>query len=226
MPTKTFDEFKSHFFAYKPSVTEKELAICEQQYESYSLHLKDLEYFEPVEKWYGSDWLSHYQKDLNDIFHVDEMTDEQFHFMVEPSFKPESLLILEQYNDVYRLTYIALSKNYWTIFYEGDKQAHIDKTISKAELSKTVGDKIFALLNKAIAEARKPLGGRIVLDGVTYLMSKKFNNERITVSKDSPDEGSMSERIIAIMQLLIDNITMLNDAVTLNIETRIAEIED
>jgi len=222
----TFDDFKKQFEIFSKIDTAEKLAICESQYEKHLLHIEAENYFEPKIERLGDDIISKYEKNLNDIFLFNKVKDNQFYFLVVPSFEPENLLILERERDNYVLTHVALTKNYWALFYADNKISGPEKTTSKAGLSKAIGDKLFALLDKTIIDARQPKAGRFTLDGIAYILSKVSNGVQKTVFKHSPTKTSKSGQIIEIMQQLIDNIGRLDDTILLNIETSIRGLHD
>ena len=127
--------------------------------------------------------------------------------------------------DKFVLTLTTLTKNYWAVFYANNKIMDIEKKVITSELNTAIGNKIFKLLGNTIIEARQPKAGRYVLDGVVYILSKLSNGEQKIVSKNSPSETSKSGQIIEIMQQLINNIANLDDAVLLNIETKITAVQ-
>jgi hypothetical protein len=222
----TFEDYKKHFETFSKIDTAEKLANCESQYKRHLLHIEDEEYFEPITQRLGEDIISQYEKNLNNIFLYDKIKDNQFYFLVRPSFEPENLLILEQRKGDYSLTHVALTKNYWSAFYANNKITDMQKATSKSELNKAIGDRLLALLDKTIIEAREPKANGFTLDGVVYRLSKLSNGEIKTVSKHSPSETSKSAKIIAIMQQLIDEIETLDEAILLNIETKIKDLQD
>jgi hypothetical protein len=80
---------------------------------------------------------------------------------------------------------------------------------------------LYALIDKAISEARKPVGGGATLDAAVYVFSRILNGNQVSIFKHSPDEDSKTGRIINIMQHLIDNITNLDAAVYSTLESLI-----
>lgn len=226
MTSMTFEDYKRHFEQFSKIDTAEKLAICKNQYEKHLLHIEDEEYFEPVTERLGDDIVSQYEKNLNKIFLFDKIRDNQFYFLVRPSFEPENLLTLEKQNDRYLLTHLTLTKNYWTLFYADNKIMDVPKVTVKSELNGKTGDILFSLLDKAIIEAKQPKANGFTLDGVVYRLSKLYNEGQKIVGKHSPRESSKSGKIIGIMQQLIENIEQLDDAKLLNIETKILHLQD
>ncbi len=221
----TFDDFKKKFEIYSKIDTTEKLGICESQYEKYLLEIEDEKYFEPTKNDLSDNIISQYEKNLNQILCFDDITENQVCFLVKPSFEPEYLLVLEKMPDKFVLTLTTLTKNYWAVFYANNKIMDIEKKVITSELNTAIGNKIFKLLGNTIIEARQPKAGRYVLDGVVYILSKLSNGEQKIVSKNSPSETSKSGQIIEIMQQLINNIANLDDAVLLNIETKITAVQ-
>jgi hypothetical protein len=220
----TFDDFKRQFEIFSKIDTAEKLAICEKEYQRHLLHIENQNYFEPIENKLGDDIVGQYEKNLNKIFRFDTITENQIYFLVRPSFEPEYLLILENLQDKFNLKLTTLTKNYWAVFYADNKIIDIEKRILTAELNKAIGDKLFKLLDSAIIQARQSKAGGFTLDGVIYRLSKLSNGEQKIVSKHSPSETSQSGKIIEIMQQLINNITTLDGAILLNIETKMQYI--
>lgn len=220
----TFEDFKTHFEQFSKIDTAEKLAFCQGQYEKHLLHIEDEHFFEPITQRLGNDIISQYEKNLNGIFHFDKIQDNQFYFLVRPSFEPENLLILECKKDGYLLTHTTLTKNYWTLFYADNKIIDVAKVIVKSELNKEIGDKLFLLLDKTIIDARQPKANRFTLDGVVYILSKKCSGLQKIVSKHSPSETSKSGQTIEIMYQLIDNIEHLDTAVLSNINIKITNL--
>ena len=121
---------------------------------------------------------------------------------------------------------MTLIKNYWTLFYCDNKITDVEKITSKTEISKGLGDKLFALLDKAIINAKEPKSGGFTLDGVVYVLSKLSNGSQKSVFKHSPDKSSKSGQIIGIMQQIIDNIKYLDEITLSNIENKIIAVYD
>lgn len=91
-----------------------------------------------------------------------------------------------------------------------------------AELRKDMGDKLYALIDAAISEARKPVGGGFVIDGVVYVISRILNGKQIAVFKHSPSEGSKTANIINVMEWLIENMRTLDGTAYSVLENMIA----
>ena len=185
------------------------------------LYIEGANYFEPVENVLDDGIVSHYERNLNSIFSLNNITENQFYFLVRPSFEPEHLLIVERLQEKYILTLTVLVKNYWEVFYAGNKTIDIDKQTSTSEINKAIGDKLFTLLDKAITEARPPKANGFTLDGVGYKLSKILDGKLKVVSKHSPSGDSKSGRVINVIKQLICNIETLDDTILLKIEIKI-----
>jgi hypothetical protein len=222
----TFEDYKKHFETFSKIDTAEKLAICESQYKKHLLHTEDEEYFEPIKQRLDQDIISQFERNLNYIFNFNKIKDDQFYFLTMPSFEPESLLILERQEGNYILTYVVLIKNYWSAFYADNRIVDIEKATSKSELNKTLGDKLFVLLDNTIIKAREPKVKGITIDGVVYKLSKIYAGEQKNVFKHSPGENSKSAKIIAIMQQLIDNIDTLDNAILIDIERKIDGLQN
>ena len=209
----TFEDFKKQFEIFCKIDSPEKLAICESQYKSRLLHIEAQKHFEPFEYRSGDDDIvSRYEKNLFTLLPFDEIIESQLSLLIKPSFEPENLLIIDKKHDRYTLTYTTLVTNYWYRFYEDNCITNVDKKTLTAELRKDIGDKLYFLIDAAILEARKPVGGGFVIDGVVYVFSRILNGKQITVFKHSPSEGSKTANIINTMQHLIDNITSLDAA--------------
>ena len=206
--------------------TAEKLAICERQYQRHLSHMEDENYFEPLEDHSEDSITRKYKQNLSDIFHLDKIKDNQFYFLIVPSFEPENLLIIEKQQGRYCLTHIRLIKSYWLIFYADNKVANVESITSSSELKVDIGDSIFKLLNKTVIEARKPSTQVFVLDGTVYRLSSILNGAQKIVSKHSPDENSRSGKVIAIMEQLIENINNMDDAAHLSIKKMIDALEN
>ncbi|MGN6437616.1 MAG: hypothetical protein ACTHMM_13840 [Agriterribacter sp.] len=220
-----FDDYKKHFEQFSKIDTVEKLFIFRNQYENHLLHMEDEQFFESYIQRLESDISSQYEKNLNNIFLFDKIKENQFYFLIRPSFEPEYMLILEYQIDGYFMTHVALTKNYWTLFYANNKLIDVPKVIVKSELNKTIGKRLFLLLDKTIIEARQPKANSFTLDGVVYMLSKLYTEGQRIVTKHSPSETSKSGKIIEIMQQLIDNIGRLDEATLLNIETKISALQ-
>lgn len=221
----TFEDFKNHFEKFSKIDTAEKLAICESQYEQHRLHMEDENFFEPTGDNQCDDIVSRYTMNLNRIFRIEAITENQIYFLVIPSFEPEQLLTLEKRQDSCLLKLTILTKNYWTVFYANNKIIDVEKRVVTSSLNPAIAEKLFKLLNKAIFEARQPKAGRIVLDGVIYRLFAHLNGEQKIVSKHSQSENSKSGQLIDIMQQLIDNIENLDEKVLLKIDTKITSME-
>ncbi len=221
----TFEDFKTHFEQFSKIDTAEKLAICQNQYEKHLLHIEDEQFFEPLTQRLGDDIISQYEKNLNNIFLFDKIHENQFYFLVRPSFEPENLLTLEYQKDRYLLTRTTLTKNYWTLFYADNKIMNVPTVTVKSELNKKIGDILFSLLDKTIIDARQPKANGFTLDGVVYRLSKLYNEGQRIVGKHSPSDTSKSGKVIRIMQELIDNIEYLDDTILSNISIKITDLQ-
>jgi|GEM_PF-6422074 len=215
----TFEEYRKQFEIFCKIDTPEKLAICENQYKSRLLHIEAQKHFEPFEYKGGDDIVSTYEKNLFAILPFDKIIENQFSLIIKPSFEPESLLIIDKNQDRYFLTYTTLVTNYWHLLYKNAGTTDVEKRVVTAELNNGIGDKLYALTDAAILEARKPVGGGFVLDGVVYIFSRILNGKQISVFKHSPDEDSKTGRIINVMQYVIDNITNLDSAAHSTLES-------
>lgn len=208
----TFEEFRKQFEMFAKIDSPEKLAICESQYKMHVFRINALEDFEPFEYHSGDDMVAKYEKNLITILPFDKISENQLSLLIKPSFDPESLLVIDKLENNYTLTYTTLATNYWYLFYENSEIIDVGKKTVAAELRKDIGDKLYALIDKAISEARKPINGGFVLDGVVYVFSRMLNGKQVSIFKHSPDENSRTGRIINLMQYLIDNITNLDGA--------------
>ena len=208
----TFEEYKKHFEIFCKIDSPEKLAICESQYKSHLLRIEAQKHFEPFEYKLGDDILSIYEKNLISLLPFDKISDNQLSLLIQPSFEPESLLVIDKKQDRYLLTYTTLVTNYWYVFYGNNSITDVEKKTLTAELRKDLGDKIYALIDAAILEARKPVGGGHVMDGVVYVFSRILDGKQISVFKHSPSEGSKTANIIDLMQYLVDNLMNLEAA--------------
>jgi hypothetical protein len=199
----TFEEFRKHFEIFAKIDSPEKLAICESQYKMHVLRIKALEHFEPFEYHSGGDMVDRYEKNIINILPFDKISENQLSLLIKPSFDPESLLVIDKMENNYELTYTTLATNYWYLFYENSSITDVGKKAVTAELRKDIGDKLYDLIDKAISEARKPVGGGAVLDGAVYVFSRILNGNQVSIFKHSPVEDSKTGRIINVMQHLI-----------------------
>lgn len=222
----TFEDYKKQVELFGKIDTSEKLTFYKRQYESHLLHIEDENYFEPYEERLGDDLTCQYEQNLNRIFSFDEIQGNQFYFIIRPSFEPENLLLLTQQPNSYLAEHIVLTKNYSSVFYANNKVIVSDKSVVRFKLTKALGDKLFFLLDKTITEARQPKANVYTLDGVVYILSKMFAGKRKDTFKHSPNEGSKSGKIIAIMEQLIDCMKTLDNTMLGDIETKIDELKN
>jgi hypothetical protein len=208
----TFEEFRKQFEIFAKIDSPEKLAICESQYKMYVFRIKALEHFEPFEYHSGDDMVARYKTNLISLLPFDKISESQLSLLIKPSFDPESLLVIDKMQNSYGLTYTTLATNYWYLFYENSSITDVEKRTVTAELRTEIGDKLYALIDKAISGARKPVAGGAVLDGVVYVFSRMHNGKQVSIFKHSPDEDSKTGRVINVMQHLIDNISNLDAA--------------
>ena len=222
----TFGEFKAQFDIFNLIDNAEKLEHCKKQYKSYLLRLEDENYFEPEENSFENDIVGQYEKNLSNIFKLDNILESQFYFLVRPSFTPESLLIIDNIKGKFILKYIILEENYWLVFYENNTILDVKKIILTTGLDKTTGLKIFALLEKVMVEAIPKKGNGFTLDGTVFKISRKLNGEIQSVTKHSPSETSKPAKVISILSQLIDNIDTLEGNLLLDIENQIDKLRD
>jgi len=198
----TFEEFANHFMLGAKIDTPQKMAICKHQYQAYLLGMEDDKYFEPLDG--AKDLSSIYLQNLYSILNFNKIAEDQLLFLIQPSFEAENLLIIERLLGNYTLTHIALKKSYWSMYYADNSITSAETILSKTFLKKSIGDKIFILVEKAMKEAKIPRANRIVLDGTKYKLSKIINKRRIDIEKHSPSVDSDPGRIIGLMETLID----------------------
>lgn len=208
----TFEDYKKQVEVFGKIDTAEKLSFYKQQYENHLLQVEDETYFEPYEGSLESGLSCDYERNLNQIFNLSAIEENQFYFLVKPSFEPENLLVLTKQADNYILTHTILVENYWGVFYADKNITAVDKTEFTSELAKDVGDKLSYLLDRTIADARHPRANIFTLDGVVYILSKIVGDKPKSVFKHSPNGHSKSGKIIAIMEQLIDNIQKLDNA--------------
>jgi hypothetical protein len=207
----TFEEFKKNFDPLNKINTPEKLAFAQQQHEIHLQYLEDSNYFEPFEFRDEEDISSVYNKRLLDIFQFRSILENQFFFLIKPSFTQEQLVVLTHSDGKYLLKHMELSQNFWCIFYANRNATSIDSKTIEILLPDLLGSNLFLLLNNAIINARVPEAGGFVLDGVVYQISKLFNGKLVTVSKHSPGPTSRTGKIIEVVELLISQISNLND---------------
>jgi hypothetical protein len=217
----TFEEYLEDQERFGKIDTPEKLAFVKKSYESYLSHVEDSKYFEPFE-FRESDHISDvYKQRLLAIFKFDSIRENEFFFMIKPSFQPEQLLVLTLENTRYKLKHTELVPQYWSVYYYNQYIKTSDSESCESELPTFIGDKLFALLNKTITEARKPIGKWLVLDGTAYTLSRLIDGKLVTVSKHSPDDASPSGKVIAVMTQLIQHISNLNDDILNDIKSKI-----
>ena len=222
----TFEEFKAQFDIFNLIDNAEKLEHCKKQYQRHLLQLEDDNYFEPEEECVENDILSQYEKQLSNIFKLDNILESQFYFLVRPSFTQESLLVIDNVSGKFILTYTILDKNYWSVFYENNTILDLKKAILTTELNKQIGVKMCALLEKVMIEARPPNGKGFTLDGTIFKLSRKLNGKIQTVSKHSPNENSKPEKVISILLQLIDNINSLDKYKMADLESKMDKLLD
>jgi hypothetical protein len=221
----TFDDFRKQYEIFSKIDSAEKLALCESQYQKHLLNLDDENYFEPFESKSANDSISRYKLNLFNILEFQKIEDNQFYFLVMPSFEPEGLLIIEQANGNCLLKYSRLTKSYWTV-YRDNEVFDLEKRTLTSELNPEIGRKIFTLLDKSIGEARQPKGNRFVLDGVAYILARKIGNEPKIVFKHSPDQNSRTGKTISILTTLIENIGSINENALSDIELKLDDLID
>ena len=217
----TFEEYKKQFEIFCKIDSPEKLEICKNQYKSKLLHLEAQNYFEPFEHRLGDDILARYERNLFSLLPFDKISEGELSVLIQPSFNPESLLVIDNKEGNYAITYTALVTNYWYPFQRDNNVTEVDKIFVKAKLDREIGYKLYALIDAAILEARKPEAGGFVLDGVVYIFSRVLNGKKVSAFKHSPDEDSKTGRIINAMQFLVDNITNLDAPVLSTFENLI-----
>jgi len=205
----TFEEFKLHFEIFSKIDTPEKLGICEQQYRTHLIAKEDNNFFEPLDvptAEFGR--FPDYTTNLHSILGFSEINKDQILFLIQPSFEPEHLLIIEKLEDYYALTHIKQEESYWLKYYQ-DKSISTARTrASKGFIEKTVGNQIFALIEQSLIDAKKPQSARIVLDGIKYTLSKIVGGTRIDTFKNSPGENSKPGRIIQLFEIIIELTTI------------------
>ncbi|GGH66967.1 hypothetical protein HNQ91_001758 [Filimonas zeae] len=197
-----FETFKSNWQRFNPGNTPELEARMLKQYQQYLQDRADMDVFEPVNEGDRRSRLSNYDKELQAFLQPDALTSIPFYYLIQPSFTGESLLILEQHEKEYQLTYLELSKNYFQFIYYQKNEEPV-KTITQRELSKPLGDRLMTLLGKNIRQARNPDAQRIVLDGTQYRLSMMIDGEPKQVFKHSPSPDSQTGRIIDLLDKLV-----------------------
>lgn len=217
----TFEEYKKQFEIFCKIDSPEKLEICKNQYKSKLLHIEAQNYFEPFEYRSGEDILARYERNLFSLLPFDKLSEGELSVLIQPSFNPESLLVIDNKEGNYTITYTALVTNYWYPFQQNNNVTEVDKIVVNTKLNREIGDKLYALVDAAISEARKPEAGGFVLDGVIYIFTRVLNGKKVSVFKHSPDEDSKTGRIINAMQFLADNITNLNTPALSSLENLI-----
>lgn len=220
----TFEEFKRNFEIFAKIDTPEKLDICRRQYQTYLLSQEDANFFEPSKEIADkTDLLSIYKKNLYSILKFNQISKDQVLFLVQPSFEPENLLIIDKLSNNYSLTHISIPKNYWAAYYDNNSITNVDTILSKSYLNREIGERIFLLVENSMHEAREPKAKTAVLDGTVYKFSKLINEQRIDIFKHSPDEESKTGKIIRLFELIIES-TKLNS--TSDYEEKIQSILD
>ncbi|MEI6950785.1 hypothetical protein V9K67_26620 [Paraflavisolibacter sp. H34] len=220
----TFEDYKKKVGIFGKIDTAEKLDFLKRQYENELLRAEDQNYFEPYESNSGDGLNCLYEQNLNQIFSLGNIEENQFYFLVKPSFEPEYLLVLTRRLHDYLLTCTKLTENYWSVFYADKTITTIDSTSFKLVLVKSIGDKLFYVLDKVMTSARSPKSKFFTLDGVVYVISKVSDGKVRSVFKHSPDEDSKSGELISIMEQLSDNIHALNAIILKDIEVKIDEL--
>ena len=170
-----FETFKKDFERFTKIDTPEKLSICEKQYEKHLLYIEDQKYFEPEVEQEDDDIISKYDKSIRQILKVNDIKENEFTFLIQPSFEPESLLTITKIGDNYSLTLMELESNYWAKVYS-NKDLSVNIQTSQINIPATIGSKLFALLNQTINYAKTPMNSGFTLDGVKYFLSKLIFN--------------------------------------------------
>lgn len=201
----TFEDFKLHFEMFAKIDTPEKLAICERQYRAHLVAKDDSNFFKPLDVTKAE--LSSefdYTKNLYSILGFSQINKDQILFLSQPSFEAEHLLIIEKLGDKYALTQVILEESYWLRYYRDNSISTAKTTVSKGYMKKAVGNRIFALMEQSIGEAKKPQLAIAVMDGTGYKLSKIVDGFRRDVSKNSPAEDSKTGRIIKLLETVIE----------------------
>ena len=206
----TFEEYKKKMEVFGKIDTEEKLAFYKHQYENHLLRKEDQNHFQPLEESVKDSLSNQYEQNLHNIFNLSQIKENEFSFLVTPSFEPEYQLILIRNAANYQFTCKTLKSNYWHVFYADNKVAKIESTLINLDAENRLGDKLFCLFNKIMDSARPPKGNFFTLDGVRYMISKTVNGNIKSVMKSSPDEDSYTGKFISAMEVLY-NIIQASD---------------
>lgn len=198
----TFEEFKQQFEIFSETDTPEKLTSCEKKYLEYLSQKEYDDYFKPFDGASDDgDWLANYHRNLHSMLGFDKIANNQIFFLTQPSFAVEHLLVIEKLEGSYTLTLISVEESYWIKF--RDNSISTAKTqVSSGQLSKSIGDQVFELVEQSIIDAKKPQSGGFVLDGTVYKLSKIIDGIRLNVTKHSPDGNSKTGRIIELLNTI------------------------
>lgn len=188
---ESFEEYRKYADAFRSkNETPEKLASLEEnllkQYNNYVLHTEDQNYFEPKIQDTDDSSLTKYKNQKYKDFGFDEIKENQFYFLITPSFEVANMLVVEKLEENYLLKHIIL----------GEKPLI-------ATLDKNFGDDIFRILDKVVSQARAKKSTIFGLDGTGHTLLRMVGGERKIFYKWSPNENSTSGKVIAFLQYLI-----------------------
>lgn len=221
----TFEEFKKEFEIWRKIETPEILDICNKQYQQHLMIQQDNNYFEPVIEETRTDSIGIYYNKLNNILGIDNLSENQIHILIRPSFTPESLLTIEYSEETFFVYLKVLSTNYWLYIYSEAISLNIEMTKTKVKIDKELGTELFNLLNNIISEAREPNVQMFTLDGTEYQLHKITKSKRQIVKKVYSEENSKSGQVINILNMLVDNINSIDSKVTTYIRDKIRKVK-
>jgi hypothetical protein len=201
----TFEEYKKDFERFTIIDTPEKQVHCERMYQQHLLYLEDQNYFEPFEYRIGNDISSVYEQRLRVLLPFDEIQENQISFLLRPSFTPEGLLVIDILPDKCVLTFTILLESFWSVLYEDQEATQVERKILIDELPKHIGDQLVAIVDSAIASARRPISAWAVLDGAVYVLTRVVGGKPLSVCKHSPDEDSRTGRVINVFLHLSKN---------------------
>ncbi len=188
---ESFEEYRKYAYIFmSKTATPEKIASFEEilvkQYNNYVLDTEDQNYFEPKIQDTDDHSLTKYKNQRYKDFGFDEIKENQFYFLITPSFEADNMLVVEKLEENYLLKHIILE----------------EKPLV-ATLDKSFGDEIFRILDKIVSQARKKKSNMFGLDGTGHTLLCMIGGERKMFYKWSPNENSTSGKVIALLQHLI-----------------------
>lgn len=221
----TFENFKKDFEIWQKIETPEKLEVCKKKYKEYLLHEDDKNYFEPINEELENNFTGIYEQNLHKILGLENISPKQIYFFIQPSFTPESLLIIDASRETFTITYKLLESGYWKSYRDGNNSLNVPMKFSESKLDSKLGNNLFNLLEDIITEAREPKVPMFTLDGVQCSLIIIKNGKRQMVKTTEDEENCKSGKVIRLLYFIIDNIDLIDKAISLKIEEKINEIK-